>query len=140
MKTGYLLDTNVVSELRKRSPHPGVTQWYRELRADSLFLSVLTIGEIRNGIERLRSRDQQAAVALDTWLRFLQRIYGGRVIPVDTDVSQAWGRLNVRRPLPVIDGLLAATALVHGLTFVTCNVKDIVGSGVTAHNPLASMR
>lgn len=131
----WLLDTNVVSELRK-GPRgdAGVVRWASG-RQDEAWLSVLTVGEIRRGIELLRRRDEAAARHLDVWLAGLLGAFESRILPVDARVAEMWGRLNVPDPVPTVDGLLAATALVHDLTFVTRNVKDIAGTGVRLLNP-----
>lgn len=131
----YLLDTNVVSELRKRDPDPRVVAWYGTVTSAQLFVSVLTIGEIRLGIERLRRRDNAQADQLEHWLRGLRAAYGDHLIDVDTDVAEEWGRLNAPDQLPVIDGLLAASAKVRGWTLVTRNVADLARSGVSLLDP-----
>jgi toxin FitB len=129
----WLLDTNVVSELRKGGDR-GVSRWAAG-REDEAWLSVLTVGEIRRGIELGRRRDEAAARHLDVWLQGLLGAFESRILPVDARVAEVWGRLNVPDPLPTVDGLLAATALVHDLTFVTRNVKDVAGTGVRLLNP-----
>jgi toxin FitB len=131
----YLLDTNVVSELRKRDPDPHVLAWYATVTSAELFLSVLSIGEIRLGIQRLRRKDEPRAVLLEQWLRGLQAAYRDHLVDVDDAVAEEWGRLNDLDPLPVIDGLLAASAKVRGCTLVTRNVADLQRSGVTLLNP-----
>jgi len=131
----YLLDTNVVSELRKRNPDPHVLAWYASVTSAELFISVLTIGEIRLGIERLRRKDGPQADLLEQWLRGLHMTYQDHVIDVDADVAEEWGRLNIPDPLPVIDGLLAASAKVQGCTFVTRNTADLQRSGIALLNP-----
>ena len=132
----YLIDTNIISEVRKgRRCNPHVAAWYRQVRDDELFLSVLVIGEIRQGIERLRPRNPRRAHALEQWLEELLRSFGDRLLPVDEKVAQNWGRLNARDAFPVVDSLLAATAEAHGLVLVTRNVKDIERSGVRCVNP-----
>jgi predicted nucleic acid-binding protein len=118
----YLLDTNVVSEARKPAADANVLSWLASVADGELYLSALVIGEIRQGIERLRRRDPARAVVFDTWLSALLRDYGDRIIPVTAEVAQEWGRLNVPDPLLVIDGLMAATAKLRGWTFVTRNV------------------
>jgi len=133
----YLLDTNVVSELRKREPDPHVLAWYATATSAELFLSVLTIGEIRLGIERLRRKDEQQADLLERWLQGLHAAYRDHLVDVDARVAEEWGRLNVPDPLPVIDGLLAASARVHGWTLVTRNTADLRRSGVALLNPFA---
>ncbi len=131
----YLLDTNVVSELRKRAPDPHVLAWYATVSSAELFLSVLTLGEIRLGIEKMRRKDKAQADLLEQWLRGLHVAYQDHLIDVDADIAEAWGRLNVPDPLPVIDGLLAATAKVRGWTLVTRNTADLQHSSVALLNP-----
>ena len=132
----YLIDTNIVSEVRKgRRCDPNVASWYRSARDDELFLSVLVIGEIRQGIERVRSRNARQAAALERWIEEILGSFGDRVLPVNERIAQIWGRLNAREALPVIDSLLAATAQAHGLTLVTRNLKGIERSGVRCLNP-----
>ncbi|MGD0686417.1 MAG: type II toxin-antitoxin system VapC family toxin [Streptosporangiaceae bacterium] len=131
----YLLDTNVVSELRKRDPDPAVLAWYGKVTSAEIFLSMLTIGEIRLGIERLRRKDSARAELLEHWLRGLRAAYADRIIDVDAGAAEEWGRINVPDPLPVIDGLLAASAKVRGWTLVTRNTADVARSGVSVLNP-----
>jgi hypothetical protein len=133
----FLLDTNVVSELRKRSPDPHVLAWYEGVQGAQLFLSVLTLGEIRIGVERARRKDPAQAIALDKWLTRLESSYGDRVVPVDSATADVWARLTAARPLPVIDGLLAATAAARNWTLVTRNTSDVERSGVRVLNPFA---
>lgn len=131
----FLLDTNIVSEIRKKLPDEGVLAWFDSVSASELFLSVLVIGEIRQGIDRLARRDQARATALEQWLKQLQHAYRDRVVPVTAEVAEAWGRLNVPDPRPVVDSLLAATALVHDWTLVTRNTADVESTGVRLLNP-----
>jgi predicted nucleic acid-binding protein len=105
---------------------------------EEIFLSVLTIGEIRRGIEGVRRRDPDPAAALDRWLNLLSEAHGDRAVPIDRTITEEWGRMNVPDPLPVVDGLLAATARVLGLTLVTRNVADVEGTGVELFDPFAS--
>ena len=133
----FLLDTNVVSEIRKRAPDREVARWFASAEADSLFLSVLVVGEIRQGIERLARRDAAQAQIFERWLGQLVGDYGDRIVPVTERIAQAWGRLNVPDPLPVVDGLMAATALVHDWTLVTRNVNDLRSTGVPLLNPFS---
>ncbi len=131
----YLLDTNVVSELRKPHPDPHVAAWHARHVDDEAYLSTLVVGEIRQGIERIRTRDPRQAEALELWLSGLLKAYRSRILPVTTDIADAWGRLNTPPQPPVIDGLMAATARVHRLTLVTRNVADVAGTGVAVVNP-----
>ncbi len=124
----YLLDTNVVSELRKRDPNPHVLAWYGQVSSDQLFLSVLTVGEIRRGIERLRRKDEPQAELLEAWLSGLLIAFRDRVAAIDARIADEWGRLNVPNPVPVIDGLIAATANARGWTLVTRNTSDVQGA------------
>ena len=131
----FLLDTNVVAEVRKPRPHPGVAAWFASTQGADLYLSVLVVGEIRQGIERLRRRDPRQAATYESWLATLQRDYADRVLPITQAVALEWGRLNAGDPLPAVDGLLAATARVHGLTLVTRNVSDVGRTGVSLLDP-----
>lgn len=134
----YLLDTNVLAEIRKPRPHPAVAAWYEEAGDDELFLSVLVVGEIQQGVARLRRKDPRQAAVYEAWLGKLRREFADRVLPVTQDVALEWGRLSAGNPPPVIDGLIAATALVHGLTVVTRNVADFEPTGVPLLNPFAA--
>lgn len=133
----FLLDTDVVSEIRKKAPHPGVLSWFASVPESELFLSVLVVGEIRQGIDRLARRDPAQADVFEQWLKQLISVYEDRIVPVTTEVAQVWGRLNVPDPVPVVDGLLAATALVRGWTLVTRNTADVASTGVPLLNPFA---
>lgn len=132
----YLLDSNVVSELRKRErADAGVRQWFAGVDDTELFLSVLTVGEIRRGIDSIHRRDRTRSLALNRWFRALVTEYEARILSVDQKVAEEWGRMNAVRTLPAVDSLLAATAHVHGLTFVTRNTKDVAQTGVPCLNP-----
>lgn len=131
----YLLDTNVVSEARRRGGEPRVTGWLRSVRADELFVSALVVGEIRRGIERLRGRDPAQVTVFEEWLSELTLSFGNRILAIDREVAEEWGRINARRPIPVEDGLMAATASVWGMVFVTRNVTDVSDLGVPLLNP-----
>jgi predicted nucleic acid-binding protein len=134
--SGYLLDTNVVSELRKgRRTNPHVLAWFQSLDTDDLFLSVLALGEIRSGIERIRSSDPAQARALDDWLKGLEETYADRVLPVTPAIADQWGRLSAITPMSVVDCLMAATALENNLTLATRNVQDVARTGVKVLNP-----
>ena len=131
----FLLDTNVVSELRKPRPDPNVRAWLASVPEADLHLSVLVVGEIRQGVERLRRRDPARAAPYEAWLSELGRRFADRLAPVTVEVCEEWGRLNVPDPLPVVDGLMAATAKVRGWTFVTRNVADLARADVRLLNP-----
>ncbi|MGH9369037.1 MAG: type II toxin-antitoxin system VapC family toxin [Thermoanaerobaculia bacterium] len=132
----YLVDTNVLSELRKgRRCDARVSRWFAAVSDEDVFLSALVVGEIRRGIERIRRRDGRSARALDAWLRRLVASHRDRILPVDETVAEEWGRLSVPDPVPVVDGLTAATARVHGLTLATRNVRDVARTGVPYVNP-----
>jgi hypothetical protein len=131
----FLLDTNVLAELRKPRASPRVLAWFDGVEESDLFLSVLVVGEIQQGVSRLRRRDPRQAVAYDSWLSRLRRDFADRILPVSQEVALEWGRLSAGDPLPVVDGLLAATAVVHGLTVATRNASDFVRSGVAVLNP-----
>jgi toxin FitB len=134
----FLLDTNIISEIRKRDrAHPNVVHWVNRTPVEDIGTSVLVLAEIRHGIElKRRSRPEQAA-ALDRWFSRMRTGLGARVLSVDEPVVDAWALLGIPNPLPLIDGLLAATAKVHGLTFVTRNVADIVKTGVPLLDPFS---
>ena len=133
---GYLIDTNIISEVRKGARcDPHVSAWYASIADEDIFLSTLVLGEIRKGVELARPRDAGKAAVLERWLREVESAFDGRVLGIDNTVSDHWGRMSAIRPVPVIDGLLAATALTNGLTLVTRNDRDISGLGVTVFNP-----
>jgi toxin FitB len=133
----FLLDTNIVSEIRKPNANVAVRRWFASIAPEELFLSVLVVGEIRQGIERLRKRDVEQAAVYERWLATLETDYADRLVPVTAQIAQEWGRLNAFDPLPVVDGLLAATARVQGLTLVTRNTADVERTGVSLLNPFA---
>ncbi len=121
----YLIDTNVLSELRKRGRcDPHVAAWYRSARQEDLFLSVLVVGELRQGAERLRRAAAHQFTVLEKWLILAVDRFADRIIPVDRMVAGEWGRLSAEHRPAVVGGLIAATALVHGMTVATRNVRD----------------
>ena len=135
----YLLDTNVLSELRRKLPNPRVVHWFSQRPATTLYLSVLTLGEIRKGIEVLP--DPARRLTLLDWLETrLPAFFAGRILPIDAAVADRWGRMVAQagRPVPAIDSLLAATAEQHGLTLVTRNPRDLKGLAVQVINPWAA--
>ena len=137
--SGFLLDTNVISELVKANPEPKVTRWIENTDETLLYLSVLTLGEIRKGISFLPQSRRR--VALEAWLDYdLSLRFSDRILPIDKQVADRWGRIAdsaaaKKSPLPVIDGLFAATAQHHSLTLVTRNTRDIAATGVPAFDP-----
>jgi hypothetical protein len=135
---GYLIETNVLSEIRKgERANAGVREWFAEASDEDLFVSVLVFGEIRRGIEAIRRRDLVSAAYLDQWFATVQARSTGRVLVVTPGIADRWGRLNIPDPLRVIDSLLAATALEHDLTLVTRNIKDVKRTGVSLLNPFS---
>jgi predicted nucleic acid-binding protein len=140
--SGFLLDTNVISELIKPTPDPTVTRWIDATDESLLWLSVLTLGEIRKGITLLPNASRR--ISLETWLDHeLALRFADRILAIDQTVADRWGwiaakALAAKSPLPVIDGLLAATALRHNLTLVTRNIRDVAATGVAVFNPWTS--
>jgi toxin FitB len=131
----FLLDTNILSELRKgRRCEPRVRQWAATAELE-LHTSVVVLGELKRGVERIRAKDPGFAAELERWLTRTILVMGTRILPVDQPIALEWGRVSAPRTVPPIDGLLAATARVHGLTLVTRNVKDFSDLGVSYLNP-----
>ena len=132
----YLIDTNIISEVRKGERcNPNVARWYSSIGDDELYLSVLVLGEIRRGVELARPRDPDKASMLDAWLKEVTDAFQGRLLSVNQTVADRWGRMNAKRTLSVVDGLLAATATVHGLTLATRNIGDVADTGANVVNP-----
>lgn len=137
--SGFLLDTNIISELVRPRPEPRVTAWIESTDENLLYLSVLTLGEIRKSISSLP--DVARRTAIERWLENdLVFRFSGRILPIDLAVADRWGRISGtaaarKSPLPVIDGLLAATALQHELTLVSRDTRHAAQTGVTAFNP-----
>lgn len=132
----YLIDTNIISEVRKGERcDANVAAWYAAVGDDELFLSALVLGEIRKGVELVHRRDANRAAALEAWLQQVERAFDGRVLHVDNAVADQWGRMSAIRSVPVLDGLLAATAVANGLTLVTRNEADVAGLGAKVLNP-----
>ena len=133
----YLLDTNIVSELRKRARcDPAVAAWEQaELIPYGGAISVIAIGEIRKGIDLIARRDRQQAARLESWLAGLCQSFANRILPVSKEVAEEWGRLNALRPLPAVDSLLGATAKAHALVLATRNVRDLRAVGSHVVNP-----
>lgn len=133
----YLLDTNVLSETRRPRGDEGVKAWISSIPADDLYLSALVIGEVRRGIERLKRRDPDQAMVYETWLDTVLLDYTDRILPVDAEIADEWGRMSVPDPVPIVDGLMAATAKVRGMTFVTRNIADVERTGVALLDPFS---
>jgi predicted nucleic acid-binding protein len=132
---GYLLDTNVISETIKSRPDQNVDYFLASIRDQRSFLSVLTMGELRKGAERKRPIDKRRAEKLDAWIQSLEETFAGRIVQVDLQTARLWGELSAPRLRPIVDTLLAATAIVHQLTLVTRNTRDIADTGVDMINP-----
>lgn len=126
-----------MSEIRKKTPDAGAAAWFASVPADRLFLSVLVAGEIRQGIARLARRDSAQAQQIEHWLSQLIDGFGDRIVPITVQIAEVWGRLNVPDPVPVVDGLMAATALVHDWTLVTRNVHHVAATGAHVLNPFS---
>jgi predicted nucleic acid-binding protein len=137
----FLIDTNVISEARKATrAHPGVSAFFREAadRGDALYLSVVTLGELRRGVELIRHRgDVTQANLLESWLDGVVHDFADAILPFDADAAQIWGRLRVPHAEHEIDKQIAATALIHDLTVVTRNVADFIGTGVRLRDPFS---
>lgn len=131
----YLLDTNVLSETRKPRGDEGVKAWVSSVPAADLYISVLVIGEVRRGVERLKRRDSEQAEVYEVWLRTVLGDYADRILPVDAEAAEEWGRMSVPDPVPIVDGLMAATAKVLDMTFVTRNTADVERTGTRLLDP-----
>lgn len=134
-RSGYLLDTNVLSETRRQRADRGVTAFLGSMDSAALFVSALTLGELRKGVAAKRRGDAQMADLLAVWVDGIEANFADRVLGIDVAVTRIWGELSAARSLPVVDTLIAATALAHGLTLVTRNVRDVVGTGVSLFDP-----
>jgi toxin FitB len=135
----FLVDTNVISEVRKRErAHPNVSQWVARTPVEEIGTSVMVLAEIRCGIELKRRSDPAQAKSLDQWFALMRARLGDRVLPIDEPVAETWARLGIPNRLPLIDGLLAATAKVRGLTLVTRNIGDIRRTGIALLDPFSA--
>ena len=135
----FVLDTNVVSEARKGSrANEGVMRWLSSVVEEDLYLSVLVIGEVRQGVEGWRRRDPLQAGRLEAWLTGLRRTYADRILPIDVEAAEEWGRMNAPDPISSRDGLMAATAKVRGMTFVTRSTADVERTGVALLDPFSN--
>ena len=136
----YLIDTNIISEVRKGAQcNPNVAAWYASIDDADIYLSVLVLGEIRKGIERARPNDPAQARALERWLAIVRDSFADRVLAVDQLVADEWGRMSAKRPVPSVDALLAATAKVHRMTLATRNLADVADLGADVLNPFEPM-
>jgi toxin FitB len=137
----YLIDTKIISEVGKgENCNPRVAAWYGSINDESVYLSVLVVGEFRKGIERARSKNPAQAGALEKWLTALSRSFAERILPIDQAVADEWGRMSAKRPVSRIDALLAATAKVHGMTLATRNTADVADLGAEVVNPFAGTK
>ena len=135
MPAGYLLDTNVISETRKLRADAGVMAFLAAADSAGLFLSVLTLGELRKGVEAKRRSDLAIAARLGVWVDDIETTFADRVLPVDRAVARLWGELSASQALPVIDTLIAATAITRGFILVTRNTRDVSATGVPLVDP-----
>jgi toxin FitB len=135
----YLLDTVVLSEMRKRQAEPNVLRWLADKPAELMFISAITLGEVERGVESARQRDPVFAEALASWAEQLAAVYQSRVLSIDIAIGRRWGRLTSRLGHAGIDLLIAATALEHGLTVATRNVRHFIPTGVLVENPFESI-
>ena len=134
----FLLDTSVISEIRKRDrAHPNVGRWVARTPVEEIGTSVLVLAEIRRGIELKRRTHPDQAKALDRWFAQMRKMLGDRVLPLDEPIMEAWAMLGISISLPLVDGLLAATAKVRGLMLVTRNIEDVAESGVAVFDPFS---
>ena len=133
----YLLDTNFVSETRKPTPDPGVLAFLQTKDPNSGFISVLTLGELRKGVaaKKLRDPDPNAAIRITAWVEGLEVSFSNRILGIDAATARLWGDWSSDRPRPIVDTLLAATAVLHDLTLVTRNIRDLDGIPVKLLNP-----
>lgn len=137
----YLIDTNIISEIRKSARcDPNVAAWYESIDETAVYLSVLTLGEIRKGVERARPSDPSRARLLEDWLETVVRSFAERVLPVDRLVAEEWGRMSSRRPVSTIDALLVATAKVNRMTLATRNIADVADLGADLLNPFDRLK
>jgi hypothetical protein len=131
----YLLDTNILSETRKKQANEKVISFLSAAEPSSLYISVLTLGELRKGVALKKQSDADAAKKIAAWVDGLEFSFGDRILGIDTDTAKLWGELSAERPRPVVDTLLAATAVVHDLAFVTRNTGDVKDIKLRLVNP-----
>lgn len=135
MSAQYLLDTNILSETRKKQADERVISFLSSAEPSTLYISVLTLGELRKGVALKKRSDKDAAKKIAAWVDGLEFSFGDRILGIDAATASLWGELSAQRPRPVIDTLLAATAIVHELTFVTRNVDDVKDIDLKLLNP-----
>jgi toxin FitB len=134
----FLADTNVISETKRERPNQGVLAFFRKARStgSDVHLSIVTVAELRQGVERLSFKgDAKQAAGLEKWVDRVIQEYDGKILPADKEIGRLWGRLRAMHPEPALDKLIAATAMVYGLTVVTRNVRDFEPTGVRMFNP-----
>ena len=131
----YLVDTNVLSELQKLRPEPNAQAWFKSVPPNDVHVSVITLGEIEKGIEKVRTADPEYASALDRWLQTILDNYTDRIIDIDAGIARRWGVLDHSHEHALVDAMLAATAIERGLVLVTRNVRDIERTGARWLNP-----
>lgn len=131
----FLLDTNVISEIKRKRGDSRVKDWARRQESVSLFTSVMVIGEIRRGVELMRRRDPSQTAGFEAWLAQLRMEFSSRVLPVTEEIAEEWGRLNVPDPSPTVDALMIATARVHDMAIVSRNIRDVGRGGAPVLNP-----
>jgi len=132
----YLLDTNIVSELRRPKPHGAVVAWLKDIPNDQLYLSAVTLGELQAGVEITREQDEEKAAAIEAWINDVEAVWN--ILPMDARAFRLWARLMHGKADRLIeDAMIAATAIVHGLTVVTRNLRDFERFGVPTLNPFA---
>ena len=136
---GYLLDTNVVSELRKPKPHGAVLTWLKQLQESQIYVSAVTIGELQAGVERTRGQDPHKAAQIQSWIDLLEESY--QVLPMDSSCFREWARLMNGKPDDLLEDLMiAATARIHELTVATRNERDFASVAVQVFNPFKAIR
>ena len=137
----YLLDTNILSEIRKgRYCDPNLSKWVKDTANDRHHVSVLSLGEIRKGIEILRRRSPEQCFVFENWLVTIRKEYENDILTVTNEISEQWGRMMAKQTKPIIDGLLAATAITHRLTMATRNINDFKNVGVKVVNPFQYLK
>jgi predicted nucleic acid-binding protein len=132
---GYLLDTNIISETRRKRPFEGVVDFLATADDEALFLSVVTLGELRKGLQAKRRTDPAVADELAGWVDGIEQLFADRILPIDVAAARLWGELSAARSAPVVDMLIAATAITRGLTLVTRNVRDFQVAGASLIDP-----